>query len=100
MKRRVETEAALERWCVARARARGWLSRKMNGLGFRDWPDRLFVRPPGPSGFRRPIWVEFKRAGGRPTDAQAHLHAELRRRGDRVEVIDDRRRFVEEVLDV
>lgn len=85
-------ESAVENPCCRHARALGFLVRKMNGRGFRWWPDRLLVGPPVAPGT---LWVEFKRppSGPRakheePTEAQAALHAELRARGEEVWVVD------------
>lgn len=111
--RRGESEAALEHWCVGKAKERGWVSRKMNGLGFRDWPDRLFIRPlklisrhsrqllPAALSprrgwtYQRPVWVELKRRGEVPTLNQSVLHKMLRDRGEDVRVIDTKEAFVE-----
>jgi hypothetical protein len=60
----------------------------MNGLGFNAWPDRLFLGPRSNRGRSRPLWVEFKRPGEAPTPLQRYIHADLRARGERVEVID------------
>jgi hypothetical protein len=56
----------------------------MNGLGFRAWPDRLFVSPNG-----RVAWVEFKKPGGQPTLSQALMHATLRQMGHHPIVVDN-----------
>jgi len=56
----------------------------MNGLGFRSWPDRLALKP----GVARPLWVEFKRLGETPTDAQRENHALLRALGQKIVVCD------------
>ena len=94
MRKRKELEAHLESACVKWARDElGLLSRKLNGLGFNSWPDRMFI----PARRRRikymkalPVWfVEFKREGKKPTEAQAEMHAELYERKQMVSVIDD-----------
>lgn len=72
-------------------RQRGWLARKMNGLGFRAWPDRLFIPL---SKKLRSFWVEFKREGEEPTVLQTKIHQMLRTRGERVEVIDNYDDFI------
>lgn len=88
-RRRRKKEATVEGRAVEFAKARGWLARKMNGLGYAHWPDRLFV-PPASSGCS--FWVEFKRVGQDTTFAQSDLIADLRSRGERVYVV---RRFDE-----
>lgn len=100
-RKRQPLERDLEQWCVDHARdAHGWLSRKMNGLGFRSWPDREFLRPPRRLGKRsglvnqRPLWVEFKRLGKEPTPDQHRLHEKLRAFGQLVYVIDTREDFL------
>lgn len=89
-------ESRIESRSVHRAKELGWLARKMNGLGYRSWPDRLFV-PPKRIAARggHPIWVEFKRRGEEPTPEQARIHADLRARGEEVHVFDDAVRFIE-----
>lgn len=57
---------------------------KLNGMGRRAWPDRLF---PGPYG--RFVMIEFKRLGEEPTPAQAFVHKKLARLGHKVEVVDN-----------
>lgn len=69
-------QVAKERW--------GLLSRKMNGLGFNHWPDRLFPLPN-----KRVLWIEFKRPGQGLTEAQADLHRRLTRLGQDVIVCDN-----------
>jgi len=91
-------EIVLEARAVKRAKERGWLARKMNGLGYMAWPDRLFI--PKPLSKRhhsrvRPFWVEFKRRGEKATPLQARLHRELTKRGELVYVIDTFEDFCE-----
>lgn len=111
-RRRKKLERTVEGRCDDHAKARGWTSRKMNGLGFRSWPDRLFIPPPVPqkklnfpggrnaaqqSVRRDPrnaqkmqrFWVEFKREGEEPTPAQKQIHRDLRARGEAVHVVDN-----------
>ena len=80
-------EASVEKRSCGFAKAEGVLSRKMNGSGFRAWPDRAFM-PPDMGTPWEPcvpvIWVEFKRVGEDLTPAQAELQADLVRRGQRV----------------
>lgn len=93
LKQRRGREASIEQKGIDHAKARGWLARKMNGLGFRDWPDRLFiprVRRPALTRF----WVEFKKLGAEPTPSQAKMHVDLRARGETVYVCDNFEAFL------
>lgn len=69
---------------LAYAKKRGLICRKMNGLGFRDWPDRLFI------GKGVIFWIEYKVRGKGPTPNQAKLHEVLRGWGQHVYVVDDK----------
>lgn len=62
----------------------GGKTRKMNGMGFRDWPDRMVLLPGCPV-----LFIEFKRRGRDATPSQADLHKELRAMGYEVWVEDD-----------
>ena len=81
-------EASVEKRSIDFAKLEGVLSRKMNGAGFRAWPDRAFMPPELEKGewiAAMPIlWIEFKREGEDLTPAQADLHAVLRKAGQRV----------------
>lgn len=99
MRKKKILESNVEGRSVRHAKERGWTSRKMNGLGFRSWPDRLFLPPRGTTrdreaagysvaSLRHPFWVEFKRPGKEPTPDQARLHRDLRARGEVVHVCD------------
>lgn len=85
---RIKLEASVENRCVAEMKALGWLGRKMNGMGYKSWPDRLFI-PPKKKPKLKPFWVEFKRLGQKPTALQALMHEDLRSRGETVYVIDN-----------
>ena len=52
-------EKTIENSVVGYAKQRGILVRKMNGNGFRGWPDRLFILPN-----RNVFWIEFKAPKG------------------------------------
>ena len=56
---------------------------KMNLQGRRSWPDRMFMPPGG-----KPVFIEFKRPGEKPTALQAHTHVKLANLGYVVYVID------------
>src|SRR5258706_8557278 len=82
-------ESSLEEWCRKYAHDRGWTSRKMNGLGFRSWPDRFFIPPclsavkwAKMKGYRNVFWVEFKRLGKPSTPDQKRMQKDLRARGE------------------
>lgn len=51
-----KTEAEEEATFVRKARAKGFVCRKLNGEGHRGWPDQLIVAPYGEVYF-----IEFKR---------------------------------------
>lgn len=57
---------------------------KLNGMGKRSLPDRMFLFPGG-----QVLFIEFKRECERPTPLQRHLHAQWRALGHRVYVIDN-----------
>jgi hypothetical protein len=101
-RKRKRKEASIEADCRAHAHARGWTSRKMNGFGFRAWPDRLFIPPvwkrvSKSTSLRqgKTFWVEFKRPGEEPTEEQWRLIFDLRKRGERVYVCHDMEEFIE-----
>jgi hypothetical protein len=60
------------------------ITRKMDGLGFRSWPDRQCLK----RGVTRPLWVELKRLGEKATKTQKDCHRMLRRMGQVVVVCD------------
>lgn len=84
-----KTEAEEEATFVRKARAKGFLCRKLNGEGFRGWPDQLVISPLGNIKF-----IEFKRPGRYkdPNDGlsanQAEIIAKLRANGCEVLVTD------------
>jgi len=73
-------EAAL----VRRVKALGGLCEKFTSPGRRSVPDRLVTMPDG-----QIIFVELKRPGGKPTEAQLKDHAKRRELGCDVRVIDN-----------
>lgn len=65
------------------AKRKGCLVRKMNGLGYRSWPDRMFLF----SG--RTMFIEFKKPDAVPTPLQLAFHATMLKKGHEVFVVDD-----------
>jgi hypothetical protein len=95
--RRRRLEKSVEEPCRLAAQSAGWVSRKMNGFGFRSWPDRLFLPPEVPLGRRSSasrFWVEFKRPGEDATAEQARIHKSLRLRGESVYVCHSKEEFL------
>lgn len=66
-------EKDIEKAIVKKAKAMGCLALKINGLGQRSWPDRLFIRPDG-----HVIWIEVKRPGGVLSEGQKAMIDDLR----------------------
>lgn len=84
------SESSIERGFLRQVKRR-WptaLVRKMNGLGARDWPDRMLILP---TRRRRGaiVFIEFKRPGETPRPTQEHLMGLLVALGARVHVCDD-----------
>lgn len=82
MFRRLEKqdEDTLMNW----ARERGLLALKLNTIGNRGYPDRIFFILGG-----RPLLIELKRKGAKPTKLQLYVHQQLRRLGYDVQVHDN-----------
>lgn len=76
-------ESRIEAHLVRRIREAGGIAYKFTSPGRRSVPDRLCVMPDGVSFF-----VECKRPGEKPTEAQAREHARLRALGHVVHVVD------------
>lgn len=70
-------EGPTVKWC----KDRGIINRKMNGLGYRGWPDRMFLMPKG-----QVVFIEFKVPGGKCTELQLYVQAKLRKLGYEVHV--------------
>lgn len=75
-------ESYIENWAVDYAKAGGWFVRKVQWVGHRDAPDRLFAR----SAFS--FWAEFKATGEKPRISQLREHERMRAAGLKVFVID------------
>lgn len=69
-------EREVEREFVKRITRIGCLTRKLNGIGYRSWPDRLVVAPVGLS-----LYVELKAEGREPTPKQIVMLVRLRELG-------------------
>lgn len=82
--RRIAPETIAEQKFVAAVEADGSETRKMNGAGYRHWPDRLVLK----KRIRRPLWIEFKKEGKDATKAQRFLFSWLRSLGQEVIVVD------------
>lgn len=76
-------ESIAETRFAAWVRRVGGQTRKLNGTGNRDWPDRLVVKPGTPLFF-----MEFKREGEKPRRSQIHFFCTLVRAGAAVFVCD------------
>ena len=76
-------ESAIEKAVAQHAKAKGVISRKLDGMGHRSWPDRMFLR------HGRVIFIEFKRKGEVPTPLQQLCHKQLTAAGFQVYIVDD-----------
>ena len=79
-----DLEAKIEQEVVAWWTKRGGLQIKLNILGRRGWPDRIFFPVGG-----KPVLIEFKRVNENARALQAYVHGELRARGYEVYVCDN-----------
>ena len=59
------------------------LDRKMNGMGNRSWPDRMYIGP------NKVLFVEFKKPGGEATEIQENRLKQLKMMGHAAVMIDD-----------
>lgn len=86
-KLRPQLESSVENPVVAYAKKKGVLVRKMNGIGFRGWPDRLFIFKGGVS-----CWVEFKAPGKLKNLSanQQEIIKQLEALGQHVYVVDNK----------
>ena len=82
-RKRTRLEASIEQAVVVYARSHKVIVRKMNGLGNRAWPDRMFLHK------GKVLFIEFKREGCKPTALQAKFHKLLQEHGFSVRVVDD-----------
>lgn len=77
-------EKDVEQTLVRRVKALGGLCEKFTSPGRRSVPDRIVTMPGG-----RIIFVELKRPGQKPTEAQSKDHERRRAMGCDVRVIDN-----------
>lgn len=77
-------ERDIEKRVCDYAKSLGMLVYKFTSPSRRSVPDRLFVLPGG-----RVFWIEFKRAGCKPTPAQEVEIEKLRKQGAAVYVVSD-----------
>lgn len=86
----MQLEKQIEGKVVKWAREHGILTRKMNGDGYRGWPDRLFVLRNG-----KTLWIEFKRPGGKESELQKVMLDNLRELGHEAHVYSDAVKAIE-----
>lgn len=77
-------EKTIENAVVTYAKKQGIMVRKMNGNGFRGWPDRMFILKN-----REVFWIEFKAPKGVLGPAQEVVIGDLTDRRHDVYVCDD-----------
>ena len=76
-------EKDIEKRVCDYAKSLGMLVYKFTSPSRRSVPDRLFVVPGG-----KVFWIEFKRAGQKPTPAQEVEIEKIRKQGGTVYVVD------------
>jgi hypothetical protein len=72
-----------EQKVVSFAESKGFMVLKLNVLGRRGWPDRMFVYK------GKVFFIEFKRAGETPAKLQQEIHARIRSHNVDVYVVDN-----------
>lgn len=77
------SEKSIELAVVKFAKDRGFLIRKMNGAGYRGWPDRAFFKN------GKCFFIEFKRLGKKLDPLQVTMKQVLGDRGFRSYMVDD-----------
>lgn len=81
-KMRIEKEKEIEAAACKAAKKLGMLEIKLNGIGARGKPDRVFL-------FNgETLFIEFKSPGRKPTRSQMVYHNRLRKVGHKVLVVD------------
>ena len=76
-------ERKFEKRLVELAKKHGWYCRKVKWIGRRGAPDRLLI-----SDWGRRTWIELNSPGKKPDKLQEREHAEMRKFGENVRVID------------
>jgi hypothetical protein len=75
-------ESTVEVKTTEYAQNKGCLVIKLNILGRRGWPDRLFIYK------GQVLFIEFKRQGEQPRKLQVAIHGRIRSHGINVDVVD------------
>lgn len=83
-------ESEVENAVVKHARGSGWTIFKINIMGNRGWPDRLFIRE-GPAF----AFIEFKAPGKKPTKLQYYRLSQLATLGVQATWVDNIKEGVE-----
>jgi hypothetical protein len=71
-RKKVVREADIENAFVRKIKELGCRTRKLNGMGFNSWPDRLILCPGGAV-----VFIEFKKPGEDLRPAQQQLHEDV-----------------------
>ena len=69
-------EKDIENAFVRKVKQLGCITRKINGMGFNAWPDRLILCPGGAT-----LFIEFKRPGETLAPLQDALHSDVKAMG-------------------
>jgi sulfur relay (sulfurtransferase) complex TusBCD TusD component (DsrE family) len=77
-------ESEIEQSVVDWWQRQGGMVLKLNVIGRKGWPDRMFLDYNG-----RAIFIEFKRPAEKSRALQAHIHKLLKSRGFQVYVCDN-----------
>ena len=80
-----ESEKAIEKYLTEQIKARGGICLKFASATEAGYPDRLICLPGGIT-----VWAELKSKGKKPARLQQMRHAQLRKLGYRVYVIDSK----------
>lgn len=75
-------ESQIEKYLKKEVDKLGFLIRKAQWLGVNGCPDRLIMSP------KLTIWVELKAPDKKPRPRQEREHADMRKNGQLIEVID------------
>lgn len=90
-------EKDVQKKSVEFARAQGWWARKFSSPANRSVPDYLFAKEVSP-GVKRKFAVEFKKPGGKPTEAQMEEIVTMRAAGWDVYMLDNIEQFKSTVV--